>query len=143
MARQPGGRPGPRGGGSAIPRRWTVVLQFAGEFTTAGGVLARRKAADRGMAEWELRGARQPLTTAARLRHLARPDANVRRMPLGWIGLGLAFVAAVVTNMAYSLEHHPAPALPPLSPRRPLRTLDFLIHDRRWMKAFVAETTGW
>jgi drug/metabolite transporter (DMT)-like permease len=64
-------------------------------------------------------------------------------MPLEWIGLGLAFVAAVVTNMAYSLEHDAAAALPRLSPRRPLRTVDFLIHDRRWMRAFVAETTGW
>ncbi len=45
--------------------------------------------------------------------------------------------------MAYSLEHAAAAALPRLSPRRPLRTVDFLIHDRRWMKAFIAETTGW
>ena len=59
------------------------------------------------------------------------------------LGLGLAFAGAVVTNMAYSLEHDAAAALPRLSPRRPLRTVDFLIHDRRWMKAFVAETTGW
>src|SRR5215470_3914843 len=73
----------------------------------------------------------------------AWPDANVRRMPLEWIGLGLAFVAAVVTNTAYSLEHDAAAALPRLSPRRPLRVVDFLIHDRRWMKAFAAETAGW
>jgi drug/metabolite transporter (DMT)-like permease len=64
-------------------------------------------------------------------------------MPLEWIGLGLAFVAAIVTNMAYSLEHDAAAALPRLSPRRPLRVVDFLIHDRRWMKAFAAETAGW
>ena len=95
------------------------------------------------MAEREFRGNRGPLTTASRFGDLTRPDANVRRMPLEWIGLGLAFVAAVVTNMAYSLEHDAAAALPRLSPRRPLRTVDFLIHDRRWMKAFVAETTGW
>ncbi|HEX6930743.1 MAG TPA: hypothetical protein VF162_01270 [Streptosporangiaceae bacterium] len=64
-------------------------------------------------------------------------------MPLEWIGLGLAFVAAVVTNMAYSLEHDAAAALPRLSPRRPLRVVDFLIHDPRWLKAFGAETAGW
>jgi hypothetical protein len=64
-------------------------------------------------------------------------------MPREWIGLGLAFVSAVVTNTAYSLEHDAAAALPRLSPRRPLRTVDFLIHDRRWMKAFAAETSGW
>ena len=67
----------------------------------------------------------------------------VRRMPLLWIGLGLAFVGAVVTNMAYSLEHDAAAALPRLSPRRPLRVVDFLIHDTRWLKAFGAETAGW
>jgi hypothetical protein len=64
-------------------------------------------------------------------------------MPLEWIGLGLAFVAAVVTNMAYSFEHDAAAALPRLSPRRPLRVVDFLIHDPRWLKAFGAETAGW
>jgi drug/metabolite transporter (DMT)-like permease len=64
-------------------------------------------------------------------------------MPMLWIGLGLAFVGAVVTNMAYSLEHDAAAALPRLSPRRPLRVVDFLIHDTRWLKAFGAETAGW
>ena len=64
-------------------------------------------------------------------------------MPLEWIGLGLAFVAAVVTNMAYSFEHDAAAALPRLSPRRPLRVVDFLIHDPRWLTAFGAETAGW
>ena len=64
-------------------------------------------------------------------------------MPLEWIGLGLAFIAALVTNTAYSLEHDAAAALPRLSPRRPLRVVDFLIHDKRWMKAFGAETAGW
>ena len=57
--------------------------------------------------------------------------------------MGLAFVAAIVTNTAYSLEHDAAAALPRLSPRRPLRVVDFLIHDKRWMKAFAAETSGW
>src|SRR5215468_5815953 len=93
------------------------------------------------------RSSRWPATfwlagAAARFRDAARPGATVRRVPVE-IGLGLAFVAAVVTNLAYSLEHDAAAALPRLSPRRPLRTVDFLIHDRRWMKAFAAETTGW
>jgi hypothetical protein len=60
-----------------------------------------------------------------------------------WVGLILAFVGALVTNMAYALEHDAAAALPPLSPRRPLQSARHLIHDRRWMKAFAAETTGW
>ena len=64
-------------------------------------------------------------------------------MPLQWIGLVLAFVSALVTNTAYSLEHDAAAALPPLSPRRPFRSADFLLRDRRWLKAFAAETAGW
>ena len=40
-----------------------------------------------------------------------------------WIGLPLAFVSALLTNTAYSLEHDAAAALPPLSPRRPFRSL--------------------
>jgi drug/metabolite transporter (DMT)-like permease len=63
-------------------------------------------------------------------------------MPLQWIGLVLAFISALVTNTAYSLEHDAAAALPPLSPRKPFRSAEFLLRDRRWMKAFAAETTG-
>jgi len=64
-------------------------------------------------------------------------------MPLHWAGLALAFVSAIVTNTAYSLEHDAAAALPPLSPRRPLHSVRFLVHDRRWLGAFAAETAGW
>ena len=54
-------------------------------------------------------------------------DGTVRRMPPGWIGLPLAFVSALVTNAAYSLEHDAAAALPPLSPRRPFRSARLLL----------------
>jgi drug/metabolite transporter (DMT)-like permease len=64
-------------------------------------------------------------------------------MPMQWIGLVLAFVSALVTNTAYALEHDAAAALPPLSPRRPFRAAEFLLRDRRWLKAFAAETAGW
>lgn len=64
-------------------------------------------------------------------------------MPPGWIGLTLAFASALVTNTAYSLEHDAAAALPPLSPRRPFRSAQFLLRDRRWLTAFAAETAGW
>jgi drug/metabolite transporter (DMT)-like permease len=64
-------------------------------------------------------------------------------MPPVWIGLTVAFVSALVTNAAYSLEHDAAAALPPLSPRRPFRSAKFLIGDRRWLTAFAAETAGW
>ena len=61
---------------------------------------------------------------------------------MAWIGLALAFASALVTNTAYSFEHAAAVALPPLSPRRPFRTVQFLIDDPRWLKAFGTETAG-
>jgi hypothetical protein len=64
-------------------------------------------------------------------------------MPQAWIGLSLAFVAALVTNTAYSLEHDAAAAMPPLSPRRPFRSARVLLSDRRWLLAFAAESAGW
>jgi drug/metabolite transporter (DMT)-like permease len=60
-----------------------------------------------------------------------------------WIGLTVAFASALVTNMAYSLEHDAAAALPPLSPRRPFQSAKLLLGDRRWLLAFGAETAGW
>jgi drug/metabolite transporter (DMT)-like permease len=68
----------------------------------------------------------------------------VRKVPLlAWIGLLLAFASALVTNTAYSFEHDAAAALPPLSPRRPFRSVQMLVDDRRWLKAFGTETAGW
>jgi drug/metabolite transporter (DMT)-like permease len=64
-------------------------------------------------------------------------------MPPIWIGLTLAFASAVVTNTAYSLEHDAAAALPPLSPRRPFRSAQMLLRNRRWLIAFGAESAGW
>ena len=64
-------------------------------------------------------------------------------MPRMWIGLVLAFASALVTNTAYSLEHDAAAALPPLSPRRPFRSVELLLGNRRWLAAFAAETAGW
>jgi hypothetical protein len=60
-----------------------------------------------------------------------------------WLGLLLAFVSAIVTNTAYSLEHDAAASMPPLSPRRPLRSATVLLRDRRWVLAFIAESAGW
>jgi drug/metabolite transporter (DMT)-like permease len=64
-------------------------------------------------------------------------------MQLQWAGLSLAFASALVTNTAYSLEHDAAAAMPPLSPRRPLRSARLLVRNRRWMLAFGGETAGW
>ena len=70
-------------------------------------------------------------------------SGTVRRVPLLWIGLLLAFASALVTNTAYSLEHDAVAALPPLSPRRPFRSVEMLLGNRRWLAAFGAETAGW
>ena len=78
-----------------------------------------------------------------RAARLARSGGTVRRVPPVWIGLTVAFASALVTNAAYSLEHDAAAALPPLLPRRPLRSVKLLLGDRRWLIAFGAETTGW
>jgi drug/metabolite transporter (DMT)-like permease len=64
-------------------------------------------------------------------------------VPPVWIGLTLAFASALVTNTAYSLEHDAAARLPPLSPRRPFRSVQVLLRDRRWLLAFGAESAGW
>jgi len=64
-------------------------------------------------------------------------------MPPVWIGLTLAFASTLVTNTAYSLEHDAAARLPPLSPRRPFRSVQVLLRDRRWLVAFGAESAGW
>src|SRR5512142_1464601 len=74
---------------------------------------------------------------------LTRPGGTVRRVPPVWIGLTVAFASALVTNAAYSLEHDAAAALPPLLPRRPLRSAKLLLGDRPWLIAFGAETAGW
>jgi hypothetical protein len=68
---------------------------------------------------------------------------NVPKMPPAWIGLALAFGSALVTNTAYALEHDAAAALPPLSPRRPFRSAQLLLRDRRWLTAFATESAGW
>ena len=60
-----------------------------------------------------------------------------------WIGLAIAFVSALLANIAYSLEHDAAAALPPLSPRHPLQSARLLLRARRWLTAFAAETAGW
>ncbi|HEX9035293.1 MAG TPA: hypothetical protein VF834_25915 [Streptosporangiaceae bacterium] len=60
-----------------------------------------------------------------------------------WFGLVLALAGAVVTNLAYAMEHDAAAVLPRISPRRPLQGVKFLVRDRRWMIAFATESAGW
>lgn len=59
------------------------------------------------------------------------------------IGLILALVSAVAVNWAYSHEHDAAAAMPPFSPREPMRFVGLLLSDRRWGRAFAVETAGW
>jgi hypothetical protein len=60
-----------------------------------------------------------------------------------WIGLALALVSAIVTNLAYSWEHDAASVVAPLSPTRPLRSAKILLGSPRWVAAFGAESAGW
>ena len=60
-----------------------------------------------------------------------------------WIGLCLALVSALAVNWAYSKEHDAAAVLPPLTVRRPLRSLGLLLGSRSWLIGFGTETAGW
>ena len=46
-------------------------------------------------------------------------------------------------NWAYTKEHDAVAALPPLSPRRPFRSLRLLLGDHGWLLGFATETAGW
>jgi hypothetical protein len=46
-------------------------------------------------------------------------------------------------NWAYTKEHDAVAALPPLSARRPLRSLGLLLGSRDWLTGFGTETAGW
>jgi hypothetical protein len=58
------------------------------------------------------------------------------------IGLALAAISTTLTNLAYSREHDAAAALPTLSLRRPLQSLQLLLKDRSWMTGFAMESIG-
>jgi hypothetical protein len=60
-----------------------------------------------------------------------------------WIGLCLALISALAVNWAYAKEHDAAAAMPPLSPRRPFRSLSMLLRNRDWLIGFGTETAGW
>jgi len=46
-------------------------------------------------------------------------------------------------NWAYTKEHQAAAAMPPLTPRRPFRSLALLLGNRGWLIGFGTETAGW
>ena len=129
--------PPSRGGHTSLRPATTPAISACGQE-------ADRRTLGPDRAEGSLfRSASFPAVTGAGGPAAPAPGGSLRRMPPTWIGLTLAFVSALVTNTAYSLEHDAAAALPPLSPRRPFRSVQVLLRDRRWLIAFGAETAGW
>jgi hypothetical protein len=58
------------------------------------------------------------------------------------IALLLALASTTLTNVAYLREHDAAAALPALSLRRPLHSVQALLTDRSWVTGFALETGG-
>jgi len=58
------------------------------------------------------------------------------------VALVLALLSTTITNLAYLREHDAAAALPVLSMRRPVRSLQLLVGDRSWLLGFAMETAG-
>jgi hypothetical protein len=58
------------------------------------------------------------------------------------IALFLALAATTLTNVAYLREHDAAAALPALSLRRPLHSVQALLTDRSWLLGFALESGG-
>jgi hypothetical protein len=58
-------------------------------------------------------------------------------------GLGLALGSACALNWSYLVQHGAAAELPPLSLRRPIRSLKSLFSDTTWVVGFVTGIGGW
>jgi hypothetical protein len=58
-------------------------------------------------------------------------------------GLALALGSAAALNWGYVAQHGAASALPPLSLRRPLRSLGLLFRHPRWLVGFLVGIGGW
>jgi hypothetical protein len=58
------------------------------------------------------------------------------------VALVLALLSTTITSLAYLREHDAAAALPVLSMRRPLHSLQLLLADRSWLLGFAMETGG-
>jgi hypothetical protein len=57
-------------------------------------------------------------------------------------GLVLAFLSAVLINIAYLREHEAAAGLPALSMRRPVQSARLLLGDSSWLLGFAMESGG-
>jgi hypothetical protein len=58
-------------------------------------------------------------------------------------GLALALSSACALNWSYFVQHGAASGLPPLSVRKPLRSLALLFGNRRWVVGFFTGIGGW
>jgi hypothetical protein len=58
------------------------------------------------------------------------------------LALLLTLVSACAINWGYLTEHRAASALPPLSPRRPLRSIRVLLGSGLWLIGFASESAG-
>jgi hypothetical protein len=58
------------------------------------------------------------------------------------LALLLALGSTTLTNVAYLREHDAAAALPTLSLRRPLHSIQALLTDRSWLVGFALESVG-
>jgi hypothetical protein len=58
------------------------------------------------------------------------------------LALFLALASTTLTNVAYLREHNAAAALPALSLRRPLHSVEALLTDRSWLVGFALEGAG-
>ena len=54
----------------------------------------------------------------------------------------LTFISALAINWAWIREHDAASSLPPLSVRRPRKSLAMLLRNRGWVTGFAAESGG-
>ena len=59
------------------------------------------------------------------------------------LALLLALASAAALNWGFYRQHEQASTLPPLSLRRPLRSLRALFGDRRWLVGFCVGILGW
>ena len=58
------------------------------------------------------------------------------------VALVIALVSTTLTNIAYLRQHDAAAALPSLSLRRPLHSVQALLTDRSWLLGFALESAG-
>jgi drug/metabolite transporter (DMT)-like permease len=58
------------------------------------------------------------------------------------VAIVLAVLSTTITNLAYLREHDAAAALPVLSMRRPLHSVQLLLSDRSWLLGFAMESAG-